>query len=152
MRGRWLLRLLGSRRAASTSRNKITERLSRNRCIILHRREQLSRLTRTNLGQSTQVSGLEGLEMDKEHKYGQMAQSTLVPGKTITQAAKANLLTMMATVMKANGLGIKRMDTAPTLIIMEQNTLDSGKMMSNMALVLKSGLTGLLIRESTNLV
>ena len=87
--------------------------------------------------------------METVDKDGQMVLFMRDSGNLERQMDKVNFTTLMVTSMRENGLMIKLMAMAPTLMQMALNMSDSGETINNTVLVLKLGLTEQSMKETT---
>jgi hypothetical protein len=87
--------------------------------------------------------------METVDKDGQMVLFTKDSGNLERLMDKVNFTTLMVTSMRENGLMIKLMAMAPTLMQMALNMSDSGETINNTVLVLKLGLMEQSMKETT---
>lgn len=98
------------------------------------------------------VSGQKmAIEKAKELKFGKMAASMLVTGKLIKPTVRVGLSMLMVTYMKVNGIMTKHRDTALMNMLMELNTLETGKKIDSTDMELRHGLITLAMKVTTNM-
>ena len=135
-------------RLQPTNKITITKRLSKSVMSSVHSTTEIRATTlnnrlireqRSNLKITLNILESGSLElkkdMVKEHKFGQMAQSTMDGGKKIKPTVKVDLFMPMEMSMKVNGFMTKLMDLVTTPIRTEPSMKATGWKISNMVLV-----------------
>lgn len=99
----------------------------------------------------TRVSGSAKHAMDTASRCGRMARDTKVNGRMTKLMARGNYFTPTETFTKVIGSTIRRMASAPTLMLMGPSTWVTGKTISKMAMVMRRGLMALFTKASTKM-
>jgi hypothetical protein len=84
------------------------------------------------------------------NRFGLMSRDMKEIGPMIKQMGLVNCIMLMAISMKASGKTTKLMEEALILMQMEQGILENGKMINNMGMALRHGLTEQSMKVNTS--